>query len=662
MTTSTRWRYGVALAIVVAPILAAAVRAITSHWYAASDDALFPLRALDAYTRHRPLVGTWSSGAGHSGINFNHPGPLMFYLLAVPVRLFGVSPGTVVGTATLNAAAAVAVVWLARRRAGSGFALATAVALLGLEWSMGTHLLVDPWNPHAATLPAAAMLFAAWSVVERDWVAAPVLVLAGSLALQLHLSYVLLVPALVLVTAAGAVVMRRVLPAGRAAGRPSVRWIPVAVAIGVLVWLPPLWQQLSGHPGNLTAMWQARQHPTASAIGLLRGARTLSAVVALPPWWLPPGWDRPTFATVRLGEVRGFEVGTAVGLLALAAVACVLAVVGAGALRERRGTVAAGSAVALAALAAAWLSASQASSPFGSIESYVRWMWPVALFSWLQIGLGLSRTETVRGAAAAIRRRARGALPAAGFACVAVLGAVGLAGALGGTDRGSGSIPWARDASRALADAAGPALAGKGPVLVHQHLDIGGDAVEPSVLVALLRHHVDFYVDEIAMSHQVGHERLFHGQRVKTIVWFLSSDEALSIPVGARRIALHRGLDAATEREYRRLRSELIVRLRGRGITITPAGLKLLQDTWLRGAKQLVAEAATDPTGILGGPVLESLLVNRVISPHDPSLALLRQYAPLALRWDRETVAIYAAPAGSPAAPRPNPLPPGQPR
>ena len=73
----------------VLPIVVAAVRAIVQHWRPIGDNALVALRAHDVLTSHQPLLGTWSSASLEAGTNLNHPGPLLFESVALPVKLLG---------------------------------------------------------------------------------------------------------------------------------------------------------------------------------------------------------------------------------------------------------------------------------------------------------------------------------------------------------------------------------------------------------------------------------------------------------------------------------------------------------------------------------------------------------------------------------------------
>jgi hypothetical protein len=88
----------VAIAVPAIPVIVAVVRAILDKWIPLGDQALLEIRAHDVLTAHHPLLGTASSAALNRSevIPLNHPGPLMFDVLAIPVRLFGAA-GVAIG-------------------------------------------------------------------------------------------------------------------------------------------------------------------------------------------------------------------------------------------------------------------------------------------------------------------------------------------------------------------------------------------------------------------------------------------------------------------------------------------------------------------------------------------------------------------------------------
>src|SRR6266511_2553598 len=141
----------VATLAAITPILVAAVRGVRRGWTPTGDDSYVAVRAWDVLTSHPPLLSTWSSASAYAGRDMNHPGPLQFDLLALPVRLLGPS------------AAALAM-------GGCGL----------LAWSMGSEMLYDPWNLHASVIPFALFVVTVWAAVAGDRMALPIMVVSGT--------------------------------------------------------------------------------------------------------------------------------------------------------------------------------------------------------------------------------------------------------------------------------------------------------------------------------------------------------------------------------------------------------------------------------------------------------------------------------------------------
>ena len=68
---------------------------------------MLQIRARDVFTTHHPCLGTASSTALDQAhvVRLNHAGPLMFGVLALPVRLFGGGAGVAIGVGLVNASA-----------------------------------------------------------------------------------------------------------------------------------------------------------------------------------------------------------------------------------------------------------------------------------------------------------------------------------------------------------------------------------------------------------------------------------------------------------------------------------------------------------------------------------------------------------------------------
>src|SRR5215213_9880607 len=74
------------------PSIVAVTRAVRTGWYPVADQALIAVGAGDVLTVHHRLIGTAAS-VSFRGVLANHPGPLQFDLVALPVRLFGSGAG-----------------------------------------------------------------------------------------------------------------------------------------------------------------------------------------------------------------------------------------------------------------------------------------------------------------------------------------------------------------------------------------------------------------------------------------------------------------------------------------------------------------------------------------------------------------------------------------
>lgn len=386
-------------ALVLLPIVAAIVRAIAEGWIPMGENAIFPLRARDVLTADHPWLGTFSSASLTSDTIVNHPGPLLFDLLALPVRLLGPAVGTVVGVGMINLVAASVALRAACVSGGRRWFVAVAIAAVALEWTLGSSLLIDPWNPHVLVLPWFALLVSAIAVVSGWRAGLTWVVVLGSLAVQTHVSYALQVP-LVIVAAlglgAGAARARAgdgwdVREAARRWRRPAI----VATGWGVVLWAQPLWQQVAGPgPGNLTALLRSAREEQARA-GWGVALRLVGRVVALPPWW-----SRDSFTdSLRDLPLRGPDgaplplpswvpsLGVAVAGLAL--VAALLVAVGVAGWRARRRSVVAPVAVAgVALVVGAWAASSIPAGGYGVAPHQLRWLWPAAVLWMAAVGHG----------------------------------------------------------------------------------------------------------------------------------------------------------------------------------------------------------------------------------------------------------------------------------
>jgi len=293
------WLTALAFLVVAVPFVVALVRLLTgpsAHLTLPDDLAL-----IDLHTR-RALA--WKQQLGvfdHN--NWNHPGPTYFYWLALVYRAFGSGTRSLfVGATLLNGLAAAACVGVVRRRASPGRALWAAawICVLGAvlaaagpasttysESVLGA--LVSPWNPTVVLFPLLLLLLLCAGAFDRSGVSLVGALLVASFVVQTDISTLPL--AATLVTVAGGVWLVALVRARRTGQRPSGRraWrtgLAVAGLAGLLLmWLPPLMQQVTNHPGNLTLIWRFfdTAHASQSLSGSLWSVAAASTVFVVGP-------------------------------------------------------------------------------------------------------------------------------------------------------------------------------------------------------------------------------------------------------------------------------------------------------------------------------------------------------------------------------------------
>jgi hypothetical protein len=434
--------FAVLCALVAAPVVAAGVTALSHRWMPAGDWAILELRVTDVGNAHTPLVGPYSR------FGWNHPGPLLFWVLAVPYRLLGGSPtALLLGAAAINAGAVTGMLVFAWRHGRMALLAPTAVAMAIVVHSIGGELLRNPWNPWVTVLPFGLLVLAAWAATEGDTPALYVTVLVGAFEAQSHIGF-------------AAVVV--VLTAGAGAGwwwrRRESRPLVVAALILLACWAPVVLDALTGqgNVGDILSFFAggAESAGPSDAFGLV--ARELA--------WGGP-WRGALEPITADGSVEGSAVSTLITpVAAMAASALVAWFAGARQAVRLQAFVAATTVVGI-------VSVSRIS---GSRYDYlVRWLWPLAGLWWASIGFAVISVAR----AAWGRRRGRqvlGRIVAA--ATVVLVATVGFSTITETTD----AVPVG-DWTPALSVVSEPtedALAGKGPVLLASAGPLAGWAAD----------------------------------------------------------------------------------------------------------------------------------------------------------------------------------------
>lgn len=405
------------------PIIAATARAVHAGWTPYGDRAVIAVRSFDVLGPHTPTVGQYSQWSAVLGRPVFSPGPLLYWLLAIPARLLGAT-SLPIWMAIVNLACLAGALALARRRGGWPLMAAVTVLVPLMCRSLPSETFHDIWNPSTTLMPFLLTCFVAWSVAVGEHRLTPLLVLLLSFLVQTHSTFALPGLGLLVIAAAGLVVSWRTDARGRAV---AGRWLWASAGVAVLCWIAPVVDQLGGS-GNLGALLHA-ERLARGHLGLADGWHAVVHAFGVPPWWLRPDISTETrFTDIGTAPALASQATCALGLLAL------LGALAAG-LRARRRDTAALAAIAL--MLALVLGVNTAQTPtedhLALTVSYTLW-WasPAGLFVWLA-GAWLAATELVRHSRTrvvvdrlAARRTASGvaARVAAGVAAVAVAVAV----------------------------------------------------------------------------------------------------------------------------------------------------------------------------------------------------------------------------------------------
>jgi hypothetical protein len=496
------------------PVLSSLI-VLRQGWRPIGDNALIGLRVHDVLTGHFPLIGQPTTGENFgSGIATSHPGPIEFYLIAPFTAILGPRIGLVLGAGIINAVALAVIGWLSFRRGGLGLMVLASVTSAALARSLGGNLLHDPVSSNVGALAAVALLFAAWSILAGDIRVTPAFVVAGTFALQDHLTYLGTgAPVVVVALVLGGWWVRRI--ATRASGAPWLRpRLLLSAVIGVVLWFPVLLDEVFG-AHNLTAIFRTFTGKRTPGEGLHFALGRVAE--SLAPW--------PLFSR-RVGPL-GYLHSPALhewvgGYLVLV----VIAALGARAWRRRDGALAAMAAVALLATVAGFYTAVKLPVGAGIQASNLRWMWTVSAFAWItMLRLVWDLLPDLW--------RAVGRPPALAVGTVlllvashGVVGSIDLQsdrdGSLAGTtatliDRVEARLP---KGTYRVTFAGGSVVVSVGPALVHD-LDYRGDTL---------------YVDVGPFTRAYADHRRFDGQRVDGTI-LVTAEANGSYPEGTRLVA-----------------------------------------------------------------------------------------------------------------------------
>lgn len=503
-----RWGWQTIASLTSLVIAFAAIRGIARGYEPVGDNALIALRSRDVFTGDHPFIGAWSSATLGAGIDVNHPGPLLYDVLALPARLLGVSVGVPVAVATLQIVVVWTVGFVAVRAGGAtGAIVATSFTAL-LVWTLGSELLYDPWQPNVMVLPFWLLLCTLWAVAVGRIALLPLAAGVGSFAMQTHLSYVALVP-VALLGALGLAAFDR-----RGDGRIDElrRPIGTSAAVILVLWAQPLWEQVAG-PGRgnlgrmLTVATGGGDDPDVTQVetvapGLSLATRVVGSVFAVPPFWGRSGYDSTVVGGWLSTDDGGRELVTP-ALASLGASLVGLVVLGAlvatavhGARRAAATHVVRGFVVLAPVLVIAVLTVVVTPiDALGLSPHKVRWLWVLAAFLTMMLVL----------AGLAVLRADRRSI---GLSAVVALGAVALIATLPTFRQTAGPASqdevW--DNVSVLREQLEERLASAdvGPVFFDPSTLGFGEPYSAPVLAEFLEHGVDLVVDEHSLVRQLG--------------------------------------------------------------------------------------------------------------------------------------------------------------
>jgi hypothetical protein len=404
------------------PVIVAEARALANGWLPVADQGTIATRAYDVFTSHTPLVGQYSMASGVVGHLTFAPGPMLYWLLALPARFGGPAALTLTMSA-LNTAAILGGVALARRRGGKALMFAAAIAIALMSHSLGTEALHGIWNPAAALFPLMLLSFTCWSLACGERWLLPLAVLVGSFVVQCHLAYVAPALGLLGVGVVGLLLSRALgdgegaAHTGRGEHRHSALWRPVlaALLVGLICWSAPIVEEITHSPGNLSVLASA-PGARGKTEGATVGWRVLVRAVGVPPRWLKAPenelYDRSgrqvgvvsggDYGDTRLSDV--WAIPSALGTVSALLILCALTVMTLAAIRARRGDLIAGGVIG--AVLCGSLAGVASATPMRGVHSlgYTLW-WGSLVGMWVWLLLLWSSAVLARGWATGRRRR-----------------------------------------------------------------------------------------------------------------------------------------------------------------------------------------------------------------------------------------------------------------
>jgi hypothetical protein len=298
------------------PLIVAIVAFRWRPWFPVLDMAMTEFRVRDVGTRQTPLIGL-PGRIGDFPDQGSHPGPASFWLVTPFYRLGGSGAwGLQLGMVVVNLAALGGIVAILFRRGGARAAVVGVAIGAVLVRGYGISVLSHPWNPYFPLLIWVLVLLAAWSVACGDRMLAVLVVIGASICAQIHVPYLPL--------AVGAVAFAlgwlavSALRSGGESRRLDLRALAWSVGAGIVMWVPPLVDQIRRDPGNVRMLLDHFATPGDDPIGVGAGIGVFVRHVDAPAAFAGLLWRADRFVQLS-SQPDGALVGGVLTLVAFSA-------------------------------------------------------------------------------------------------------------------------------------------------------------------------------------------------------------------------------------------------------------------------------------------------------------------------------------------------------
>jgi hypothetical protein len=249
---------------------------LSRGWRALQDDATISIRTFETFSFNPPLLGQFSTSSIGSGHLLFDPGPLQYWLLAIPVRI-DPSQGVLWGGALvigLVLSLGVEALWRSDHVVACGV---LGLAILDLAWAIPSVFNRPMWNPNFSIPFLITSIVLAWLVSMGSLQWWPWLVFTASVVVQSEVFFAFFAVALIVVPLCLGIVRRR---------PDRLGWLKWGLAVGFLCWFPTVLQEVGDRQPNLTLLLEA--HRGGPPVGIAFGLRSLGFAASTRPIWTLP--------------------------------------------------------------------------------------------------------------------------------------------------------------------------------------------------------------------------------------------------------------------------------------------------------------------------------------------------------------------------------------